>query len=216
MRLDKLTTRFQQALADAQSLALGRDHAGLAPTHLMLALMDQDGGSTQPLLLAAGVNTDQLRNRLATALDRMATLGQPSGEIQATSELGRLLNLTDKLAQKRKDPYVSSELFVLAAVDDKGELGEALRASGARKEMLEKAIEQVRGGQKVDSPGAEDQRQALERYTIDLTQRAQAGKLDPVIGRDEEIRRVVQVLSRRTKNNPALIGEPGVGKTRSE
>ena len=123
MRLDKLTTRFQQALADAQSLAVGRDHPSLAPTHLMLALMDQDGGSTQPLLIAAGVNTDQLRNRLATALDRMATLGQPSGEIQMSSELGRLLNLADKLAQKRKDPYVSSELFVLAAVDDKGELG---------------------------------------------------------------------------------------------
>jgi ATP-dependent Clp protease ATP-binding subunit ClpB len=213
MRLDKLTTRFQQALADGQSLAVGRDHPGLAPAHVMLALMDQAGGSTQPLLLAAGVNPDQLRNRLATALDRMPTLGQPNGEIQATAELGRLLNLTDKLAQKRKDPYVSSELFVLAATEDKGELGEALRASGARKELLEKAIEQVRGGQKVDSPGAEDQRQALERYTIDLTQRAQSGKLDPVIGRDEEIRRVIQVLSRRTKNNPALIGEPGVGKT---
>ncbi len=213
MRLDKLTTRFQQALADAQSMAVGRDHPSLAPTHLMLALMDQDGGSTQPLLLAAGVNTDQLRNRLATTLDRMATLGQASGEIQMSGELGRLLNLTDKVAQKRKDPFVSSELFVLAAADDKGDLGEALRASGARKELLEKAIEQVRGGQKVDSPGAEDQRQALERYTIDLTQRAQGGKLDPVIGRDEEIRRVIQVLSRRTKNNPALIGEPGVGKT---
>jgi ATP-dependent Clp protease ATP-binding subunit ClpB len=213
MRHDKLTTRFQQALADAQSLAAGRDHPSLSPAHLMLALLDQDGGSTQPLLVAAGVNTDQLRNRLVTALDRMATLGQPSGEIQVGSELGRLLNLTDKLAQKRKDPYISSELFVLAAVEDKGELGEALRASGARKELLEKAIEQVRGGQKVDSPGAEDQRQALERYTIDLTQRARSGKLDPVIGRDEEIRRVIQVLSRRTKNNPALIGEPGVGKT---
>jgi ATP-dependent Clp protease ATP-binding subunit ClpB len=213
MRIDKLTTRFQQALADAQSLAVGRDHPSLAPAHLMLALMNQDGGSTQPLLLAAGVNVDQLRNRLATALDRMATLGEPTGEIQPSSELGRLLNLTDKLAQKRKDPYISSELFVLAATEDKGELGEALRAAGARKELVEKAIEQVRGGQKVDSPGAEDQRQALERYTIDLTQRAQSGKLDPVIGRDEEIRRVIQVLSRRTKNNPALIGEPGVGKT---
>ena len=136
MRLDKLTTRFQQALADAQSLALGRDHPSMAPAHLMLALLDQDGGSTQPLLLAAGINADPLRNRIMAALDRMATLSQPSGEIQMSSELGRLLNLTDKLAQKRKDPYVSSELFVLAAVDDKGELGEALRASGARKELL--------------------------------------------------------------------------------
>jgi len=213
MRMDKLTTRFQQALADAQSLAVGRDHPSISPVHLMQALLNQDGGSTQPLLLAAGVNADQLRNRLAQALDRMPTLGQPSGEVQVNTEMSRLLNLTDKLAQKRKDPYISSELFVLAAVEDKGELGEALRASGARKELLEKAIEQVRGGQKVDSPGAEDQRQALERYTIDLTQRAQSGKLDPVIGRDEEIRRVIQVLSRRTKNNPALIGEPGVGKT---
>ncbi|MGQ0586872.1 MAG: AAA family ATPase, partial [Gammaproteobacteria bacterium] len=213
MRLDKLTTRFQQALADAQSLAVGRDHAGITPAHLMQALLNQDGGSSQPLLAGAGVSVDQLRNRLSQALDRMPTLGQPSGDVQATTELGRLLNLADKLAQKRKDPYVSSELFVLAAIDDKGEMGEALRASGARKELLDKAIEQVRGGQRVDSPGAEDQRQALERYTIDLTQRAQAGKLDPVIGRDEEIRRVIQVLSRRTKNNPALIGEPGVGKT---
>jgi ATP-dependent Clp protease ATP-binding subunit ClpB len=213
MRLDKLTTRFQQALADAQSLAVGRDHPAIEPVHLMLALLNQDGGSTQPLLLAAGVNADQLRNRLATALDRLATLGQASGEVSIGPELSRLLNLTDKLAQKRKDPYISSELFVLAASEDKGEVGEALRASGARKELLDKAIEQVRGGQKVDSPGAEDQRQALERYTIDLTQRASAGKLDPVIGRDEEIRRVIQVLSRRTKNNPALIGEPGVGKT---
>jgi ATP-dependent Clp protease ATP-binding subunit ClpB len=213
MRLDKLTTRFQQALADGQSMAVGRDHPHIEPVHLMLALLNQDGGSTQPLLQAAGVNVDQLRNRLGTALDRLATLGEASGEVQIGPELGRLLNLTDKLAQKRKDPYISSELFVLAATEDKGELGEALRASGARKELVEKAIEQVRGGQKVDSPGAEDQRQALERYTIDLTQRAQSGKLDPVIGRDEEIRRVVQVLSRRTKNNPALIGEPGVGKT---
>jgi ATP-dependent Clp protease ATP-binding subunit ClpB len=213
MRLDKLTTRFQQALADAQSLAVGRDHPHIEPVHLMLALLNQDGGSTQPLLIAAGVNTDQLRNRLATALDRLPTLGQASGEVQIGPELGRLLNLTDKLAQKRKDPYISSELFVLAATEDKAELGEALRAAGARKELVDKAIEQVRGGQKVDSPGAEDQRQALERYTIDLTQRAQSGKLDPVIGRDEEIRRVIQVLSRRTKNNPALIGEPGVGKT---
>jgi ATP-dependent Clp protease ATP-binding subunit ClpB len=213
MRLDKLTTRFQQALADAQSLAVGRDHPHIEPVHLMLALLNQDGGSTQALLLAAGVNADQLRNRLAQSLDRLPTLGQASGEVQLGPELGRLMNLTDKLAQKRKDPYISSELFVLAAAEDKGELGEALRASGARKELVEKAIEQVRGGQKVDSPGAEDQRQALERYTIDLTQRAQSGKLDPVIGRDEEIRRVIQVLSRRTKNNPALIGEPGVGKT---
>ena len=213
MRLDKLTTRFQQAIADAQSLAVGRDHAHIEPLHLMSALLNQDGGSTQPLLTAASVNLDQLRNRLAQGLDHLPTLGQATGEVAVGAELSKLLNLADKLAQKRKDPYISSELFVLAACEDKGPLGESLRAAGARKELLEKAIEQVRGGQKVDTPGAEDQRQALDRYTIDLTQRATSGKLDPVIGRDEEIRRVIQVLSRRTKNNPALIGEPGVGKT---
>jgi ATP-dependent Clp protease ATP-binding subunit ClpB len=213
MRHDKLTTRFQQALADAQSLAVGRDHPHIEPVHLLAALVDQEGGSTAPLLQQAGVSLDQLRNALGAALDRLPTLGQATGEVAVGAELSRLLNLTDKLAQKRKDPYISSELFVLAAAEDKGEAGAALRAAGARKELLEKAIDAIRGGQKVDSPGAEDQRQALERYTIDLTQRAQGGKLDPVIGRDEEIRRVIQVLSRRTKNNPALIGEPGVGKT---
>ena len=213
MRIDKLTTRFQQALADAQSLAVGRDHAHIEPLHLMQALLDQDGGSAQPLLAAAGINVDMLRNRLAQALDRIGKLGHSTGEVGLGPELGKLMNLADKQAQDRKDPYISSELFVLVSVDEKGPLGEALRAAGARKELLEKAIEQVRGGQKVDSPGAEDQRQALEKYTIDLTRRAASGKLDPVIGRDEEIRRVIQVLSRRTKNNPALIGEPGVGKT---
>ncbi len=211
--MDKLTSHFQQALADAQSLALGRDHPNIEPLHLMWALLNQDNGSTLPLLTAAGVNPDQLRNRLAQALDRLPKLGHPTGEMAVGHELNRLLNLTDKLAQQRKDQFISSELFVLAACDDKGALGQALRESGARKELLEKTIEQVRGGQKMDSASAEDQRQALERYTIDLTQRATGGKLDPVIGRDEEIRRVIQVLSRRTKNNPALIGEPGVGKT---
>jgi ATP-dependent Clp protease ATP-binding subunit ClpB len=213
MRMDKLTSRFQQALADAQSLAVGRDHAHIEPAHLMWALLNQDGGSTLPLLTQAGVNPDLLRTRLSQALERLPKLGEPTGDISIGQDLGRLLNLTDKLAQKRKDPFLSTELFVLAACDDKGALGDALRAAGARKELVEQAIDAVRGGQKVDSPGAEDQRQALERYTIDLTGRASSGKLDPVIGRDEEIRRVIQVLSRRTKNNPALIGEPGVGKT---
>jgi ATP-dependent Clp protease ATP-binding subunit ClpB len=213
MRMDKLTARFQQALADAQSLAIGRDHPGIEPLHLMWALLNQDNGSTVPLLVAASANPDQLRNRLSQALDRLPKLGNPTGEMAASAELRRLLNVTDKLAQQRKDQFISSELFVLAACDDKGALGQALRDSGARRELLEKAIEQVRGGQKMDSASAEDQRQALERYTIDLTQRASSGKLDPVVGRDEEIRRVIQVLSRRTKNNPALIGEPGVGKT---
>ncbi|HEX4894887.1 MAG TPA: ATP-dependent chaperone ClpB [Solimonas sp.] len=213
MRMDKLTSRFQQALAEAQSLAVGRDHAAIEPLHLLSALIAQEGGSTLPLLQAAGVNVDLLRSRLAQALDQLPRLAQATGDMNASADLARLLNLTDKLAQQKKDPYISTELFVLAASEDKGPLGEALRAAGARKELLEQAIARVRGGQKVDSPNAEDQRQALEKYTVDLTERARAGKLDPVIGRDEEIRRVIQVLSRRTKNNPALIGEPGVGKT---
>jgi ATP-dependent Clp protease ATP-binding subunit ClpB len=213
MRMDRLTSRFQQALAEAQSLAVGRDNPAIEPAHLLLALLQQDGGSTLPLLQNAGVNTDLLRSKLAQALDRAPKLGDATGEISVSPDLARLLNLTDKLAQQRKDQFISSELFVLAALDDKTAAGEALRSAGARKELLEKAIETVRGGQKVDSQSAEDQRQALEKYTIDLTARASQNKLDPVIGRDEEIRRVIQVLSRRTKNNPALIGEPGVGKT---
>ncbi len=213
MRMDKLTSRFQQALADAQSLAIGRDHPAIEPAHLLTALLQQDGGSTLPLLQNAGVNIDLLRSRLAQAVDKLPRLGEATGEINVSQDLARLLNLTDKLAQTRKDQFISTELFVLAAVDDKGAIGDALRTAGARKEMLEKAIDAVRGGQKVDNQNAEENRQALEKYTIDLTARAASGKLDPVIGRDEEIRRVIQVLSRRTKNNPALIGEPGVGKT---
>ena len=213
MRMDKLTTRFQMALADAQSLALGRDHQFIEPAHLMTALLDQEGGSVRQLLSQAGVNVNALRSQLGEALDRMSAVEGAGGEVHVSNEAGRLLNLTDKLAQQRKDAYISSELFVLAAVDDKGQLGEMLRNSGANKAALEKAIENMRGGQKVDDPNAEEQRQALEKYTIDLTERAEQGKLDPVIGRDDEIRRAVQVLQRRTKNNPVLIGEPGVGKT---
>ncbi len=213
MRMDKLTSRFQQALADAQSLAVGRDHTAIEPPHLLQALLDQEGGTTQPLLLNAGVNIDLLRARLAQAIDRLPKLAQATGEVNVSADLAKLLNLSDKLAQQKKDQFISSELFVLAAADDKGTVGDALRAAGARKELLDKAIEAMRGGARVDSANAEENRQALEKYTVDLTARAQAGKLDPVIGRDEEIRRVIQVLSRRTKNNPALIGEPGVGKT---
>ncbi|NGY04471.1 ATP-dependent chaperone ClpB [Solimonas terrae] len=213
MRMDKLTSRFQQALADAQSLAVGRDHPAIEPAHLLQALLDQDGGSTQPLLQNAGLNIDLLRSKLARVIDELPKLANATGEVNVSTDLARLLNLTDKLAQQKKDQFISTELFVLAATDDKSAVGEALRAAGARKELLDKAIDAVRGGAKVDSANAEENRQALEKYTIDLTARAQAGKLDPVIGRDEEIRRVIQVLSRRTKNNPALIGEPGVGKT---
>ncbi len=213
MRMDKLTTKFQMALADAQSLALGRDHQFIEPLHLMTALLDQEGGTVRHLLAQAGVNVNGLRSALGEALDRLPSVEGAGGEVHISNELGRLLNLTDKLAQKRKDQYISSELFALVAVEDKGPLGEMLRKAGANREAVEKSIEALRGGQQVNDPNAEDQRQALEKYTIDLTERAELGKLDPVIGRDDEIRRTVQVLQRRTKNNPVLIGEPGVGKT---
>ena len=213
MRMDKLTSKFQMALADAQSLAVGRDHNYIEPVHVLVALLDQEGGSVRHLLTQAGVNTNLLRSHLGEMLDRLPTVEGASGDVHISNDLTRLLNLTDKLAQQRKDQYISSELFVLAAVEDKGEVGTLLRDAGASKSLVEQAIDNMRGGQKVDDPNAEDQRQALEKYTIDLTERAEQGKLDPVIGRDDEIRRTVQVLQRRTKNNPVLIGEPGVGKT---
>jgi ATP-dependent Clp protease ATP-binding subunit ClpB len=213
VRMDKLTTKFQLALSDAQSMAVGRDHQFIEPAHLMTALLDQDGGTTGPLLVKAGVNTDQLRLRVMEALDRLPQVQGTPGEVHISNDLNRLLNVTDKLAQERNDQYIPSELFVLAAVEDKGELGEIMRGAGASKGAIEAAVDQVRGGQQVESPDAEDQRQALQRFTQDLTERAEQGKLDPVIGRDDEIRRAVQVLQRRTKNNPVLIGEPGVGKT---
>lgn len=213
MRMDKLTSKFQMALADAQSLAVGRDHQFIEPVHLMLAMLDQEGGTVRHLLAQSDVNVNKLRSQLGAALDRLPQVeGQP-GDVHVGNDLARLLNATDKLAQKRKDAYISSELFVLAALEDKGELGKLLREAGVVKGSLEKAIDELRGGQKVDDPNAEEQRRALEKYTIDLTERAERGKLDPVIGRDDEIRRTIQVLMRRTKNNPVLIGEPGVGKT---
>ena len=211
--MDKLTSKFQMALADAQSLAVGRDHQFIEPVHLLLALLNQEGGTVRPLLAQAGANVNQLRSRLGEALDHLPQVQGVAGEVHVSNDLSRLLNVTDKLAQQRKDQYISSELFVLAAVEDKAKVGELLREAGASKDALEEAIDQVRGGRSVDDPNAEDQRQALEKYTIDLTERAEQGKLDPVIGRDDEIRRVVQVLQRRTKNNPVLIGEAGVGKT---
>jgi len=213
MRMDKLTSRFQQALADAQSLAVGRDNNMLEPAHVMSALLEQQGGSTAPLLAQAQVNVPALRQRVGEILSRLPQVSGQEGNINVGNDLSRLLNLTDKLAQQRGDQFIASELFVLAALEDKGELGAALKAAGATKANLEAAIEKVRGGEKVQSENAEDQRQALEKYCIDLTARAESGKLDPVIGRDEEIRRTIQVLQRRTKNNPVLIGEPGVGKT---
>jgi len=213
MRMDKLTSRFQQALADAQSLAVGRDHNMIEPVHVLTALLDQADGSTRPLLAQAGVNVPVLRERLVEALDKLPKVTGQAGNLSIGNELTRLLNVTDKLAQQKGDQFIASEWFVLAAFEDKGPLGMALRAAGADKTRLEAAIEKVRGGESVQSENAEEQRQALEKYTIDLTERAESGKLDPVIGRDEEIRRTIQVLQRRTKNNPVLIGEPGVGKT---
>ena len=213
MRMDKLTTKFQMALAEAQSLAVGRDHQFIEPEHLLLALLDQEGGAVRPLLEKSGANINLLRVRLEEALDRLPTVEGTGGEVHISNDLGKLLNLTDKLAQKRQDAYISSELFVLAAMEAKDRLHDLLTIVGVVRGALEKAIEEIRGGQNVMDPNAEDNRQVLEKYTIDLTERAESGKLDPVIGRDEEIRRVIQILQRRTKNNPVLIGAPGVGKT---
>ena len=213
MRLDRLTSKFQLALQDAQSMALGRDHAYIEPAHLLVAMLNQDGGTLRPLLTTAGVDSNTLRVELDKSLDRLPKVSGGDIDVQVSPVLARLLNQCDKLAQQRKDAYISSELFLLAALDDKGELGEALKRLGLTKDKMSQAIDQVRGGQKVDDPNAEENRQALEKYTIDLTERAEQGKLDPVIGRDDEIRRTIQVLQRRTKNNPVLIGEPGVGKT---
>ncbi len=213
MRMDKLTAKFQLALADAQSLAVGRDHQFIEPLHVMIALLDQEGGTVRHLLTQADVNVNKLRSQLGDALDQLPEVHGQAGDIHISNDLGRLLNVTDKLAQQRQDAYISSELFVLAALEDGGTLGKLLTAAGAVKGSVEQVIDTLRGGQKVEDPNAEEHRQALEKYTIDLTERAAQGKLDPVIGRDDEIRRTIQVLQRRTKNNPVLIGEPGVGKT---
>ncbi len=213
MRMDKLTSAFQAALADAQSLAVGRDNQFIEPAHLMLAMLDAQGGSIRPILLKAGVDVNKLRTQLAKIVDGLPKVEGVAGDVQVSNELTRLLNVTDKLAQQRNDQYIASELFVLAAFDDRGALGRALREAGATRAALEKAVEEVRGGERVGDPAAEEKRQALEKYTLDMTERARNGKLDPVIGRDDEIRRTIQVLQRRTKNNPVLIGDPGVGKT---
>lgn len=213
MNIEKLTTRFQQALAEAQSLAVGRDHSLIEPHHIILALLDHQENGTSQLLARAGANVSLIRSALQDALEHFPTVKGTPGQVHLSNDASRLLNVADKLAQQRKDSYISSEWLILAAVQDKSSIGELLRKAGLEKASLEKSIEQLRGGQQVHDPNAEDQRQALERYTIDLTQRALQGKLDPVIGRDDEIRRVIQVLQRRTKNNPVLIGEAGVGKT---
>ncbi|TQM12283.1 ATP-dependent Clp protease ATP-binding subunit ClpB [Pseudoxanthomonas sp. 3HH-4] len=212
MRLEKLTSRLQQALVEAQALAARRDNTLIEPVHLLKALVDQNGGTTRPLLVRSGVDVSSLDEQLGAGIDRLSRVpGQAN--VSIGNDLARLLNVADKLSQHSGDTYVASEWFLLAAVEDTGEAGRALRHAGASKERLLSAIQQLRGGDKVDSEHAEDQREALDKYTIDLTKRAEEGKLDPVIGRDEEIRRTIQVLQRRTKNNPVLIGEPGVGKT---
>ena len=213
MSPEKLTTRLQLALADAQSLAVGRDHQFIEPAHLLIALLDQQDGGVRPLLARADVNVDRLRTGLGVLIERIAPVTGTAGDVHVGRDLVRLLNVADKLAQEREDRYISSELVVLAAVRDGGAVGGLLAECGSREDALARAIEAVRGGQAVEDPDAEEHRQALEKFTIDLTERAEQGKLDPVIGRDDEIRRTIQVLQRRTKNNPVLIGEPGVGKT---
>jgi len=213
MRMDKLTNKFQMALAEAQSLAVGLDHQFIEPSHVMVAMLDQQGGSVRGLLTKSGVNVNLLRSQLGDALDRLPKVEGAGGEVHIGNDLSKLLNLTDKQAQLRDDQYISSELFLLAAMDGKSPLVKILEQAGAVRGAVEKAIDELRGGQQVNDPNAEDTRQALEKYTIDLTERAEQGKLDPIIGRDDEIRRTIQILQRRTKNNPVLIGEPGVGKT---
>jgi ATP-dependent Clp protease ATP-binding subunit ClpB len=213
MQIDKLTSKFQEALAAAQSDAIGRDHQFIEPAHLMLALLQQQNGTVRPLLAQAGVNVPAYQAELEQQLNRLAKVEGGSGDVHVSQDLNRLLNQTDKLAQQRQDQYISSELFVLAVVEEKQQSGELLRKAGGNKQQLEAVIEKIRGGDRVTDANAEEQRQALDKYTIDLTARAEQSKLDPVIGRDDEIRRTIQVLQRRTKNNPVLIGEPGVGKT---
>ena len=212
MRMDKLTSRFQQALADAQSLAVGRDHQFIEPAHVLLALIDSQGGAVRPLLVKAGADVNAVRAGLGTLLERLPQVQGAAGEVHISNDLNRIFNVTDKLAQQRGDQFISSEMFVLAAFEDRS-LAKLFQDSGLARAALEKAVNEVRGGEKVADPNAEESRQALEKFTVDVTARAASGKLDPVIGRDEEIRRTIQVLQRRTKNNPVLIGEPGVGKT---
>ena len=213
MRQDKFTERFKQALGEAQSLALGRDHQIIEPAHVLLALIDQQGGTVKPLLIKAGGNLPKLRSDLNGALDRLPKVEGTPGELHISNDLQRLLNVTDKLAQQKGDQFISSEWFVVAAFEDKALLSRVLKDAGFSRAALDRAIDEIRGGEKVQDANAEEGRQALEKYTVDLTRRAADGKLDPVIGRDDEIRRTIQVLQRRTKNNPVLIGEPGVGKT---
>lgn len=213
MRIDRLTSKLQLALSDAQSLAVGLDHPAIEPAHLMQALLEQQGGSIKPLLMQVGFDINSLRKELSKELDRLPKIQNPTGDVNMSQDLARLLNQADRLAQQKGDQFISSELVLLAAMDESSKLGKLLLGQGVSKKALENAINNLRGGEAVNDPNHEESRQALDKYTIDLTKRAEEGKLDPVIGRDDEIRRTIQVLQRRTKNNPVLIGEPGVGKT---
>lgn len=213
MRMDKLTSKLQQALSDAQSLAVGKDHNFIEPTHLLSILVDQKGGSIRPLLMQTGFDIPALRNGLQKLINDLPVVQNNGGDIQLSPDLGKMLNVADKLSQQGGDQFISSEHVFLAAMDDKGELGKLLNSFSVSKQALENAIKNLRGGATVDNPDAEENYQALEKFTVDVTQKAEQGELDPVIGRDDEIRRTIQVLQRRTKNNPVLIGEPGVGKT---
>ncbi|MDO6563618.1 ATP-dependent chaperone ClpB [Amphritea sp. 1_MG-2023] len=213
MQPERFTSKLQSALADAQSLAVGKDHNYIEPVHLLLALLDQQGGSIKPLLAKSGANVEQMHSAAQQLFNDLPQVANSDGEVRFSPAMGKLFNLTDKLAQQRGDQYIASELFVLAMLEDKSGVGKLLKAAGVTKQQLEQAIGQMRGGDSVNDPNAEENRQALDKFTIDLTERAESGKLDPVIGRDDEIRRTIQVLQRRTKNNPVLIGEPGVGKT---
>lgn len=213
MRMDQLTSRLQAALADAQSLAVGKDHNYVQGVHLLSVLLEDKASGVRQLLTQAAGRVDQIASALAAEVERLPTVKQPTGELGLGPDLVKLLNLADRHAQKRGDKFISTEMVLLAACDDSGALGNVLRAGGVVRDALEKEIDSIRQGEAVQDPNAEESRQALEKYTVDLTERAKKGKLDPVIGRDDEIRRTVQVLQRRTKNNPVLIGEPGVGKT---
>ncbi len=213
MRIDRLTSKLQLALSDSQSLAVGLDHPAIEPAHLMQALLEQQGGSIKPLLMQVGFDVNSLRKELSKELDQLPKIQNPTGDVNMSQDLARLLNQADRLAQQKGDQFISSELVLLAAMDENSKLGKLLLGQGVSKKALENAINNLRGGEAVNDPNHEESRQALDKYTVDLTKRAEEGKLDPVIGRDDEIRRTIQVLQRRTKNNPVLIGEPGVGKT---
>ena len=213
MRMDRMTSRLQAALADAQSLAVGRDHNYVQPVHLLSVLLDDKSSGVAQLLRQAGGRVEEVEKSLAVELERQPRIAQPTGDVGIGPELARLLNLADRQAQKLGDKFISTEMVLLAACEDSGGVGRALREASVQRDALEKVINQVRQGEAVEDQNAEENRQALDKYTVDLTKRAEESKLDPVIGRDDEIRRTIQVLQRRTKNNPVLIGEPGVGKT---